>query len=118
MVPSNFGYSLRECGHHFRRNWTTVLGAVVTIFLSLFIIGLFIVGSAMLTSVIGDIEQEVTINVYVSDDASDEYRDQRRDMALKVLKRVGQKFHDRFVDAEDYTQHTAGYAGKDSSEPD
>ena len=41
MVPSNIGYSLRECGHHFRRNWTTVLGAVVTIFLSLFIIGLF-----------------------------------------------------------------------------
>ena len=42
MAPSNIGYSLRECGHHFRRNWTTVLGAVVTIFLSLFIIGLFL----------------------------------------------------------------------------
>lgn len=40
MVPSNIGYSLRECGHHFRRNWTTVLGAVVTIFLSLFILSL------------------------------------------------------------------------------
>ena len=72
MAPSNLGYSLKEAGSHFARNLTTSLGAVITIFLSLFIIGLFIVGSAMLTSVIGDIEQEVTINVYVSDDASDE----------------------------------------------
>ena len=53
-----------------------------------------------------------------SDDASDEYRDQRRDMALKVLKRVGQKFHDRFVDAEDHPEHAAGDAGKHSAQSD
>ncbi|MDD4381681.1 MAG: ABC transporter permease, partial [Atopobiaceae bacterium] len=39
MAPSNFGYSLREAGHHFHRNFGTFFGAVVTIFLSLFIIG-------------------------------------------------------------------------------
>ncbi len=72
MAPSNLGYSLKEAGSHFARNLTTSLGAVITIFLSLFIIGLFIVGSAMITSVVGDIEQEVTINVYISDDATDE----------------------------------------------
>ncbi len=72
MAPSNLGYSLKEAGSHFARNLTTSLGAVVTIFLSLFIIGLFIVGSAMITSVVGDIEQEVTISVYVSDDADDD----------------------------------------------
>ena len=44
MGLSNFGYSLREAGSHFRRNWSTALGAIVTIFLSLFIIGLFILG--------------------------------------------------------------------------
>ena len=41
MAPSNFGYSLREAGHHFVRNGSSTFGAVVTIFLSLFIIGLF-----------------------------------------------------------------------------
>ena len=69
MAPSNIGYSLRECGHHFRRNWTTVLGAVVTIFLSLFIIGLFVLGSATLNSMIGGVEDQVTIQAFLSDDA-------------------------------------------------
>ncbi|MBM6774726.1 permease-like cell division protein FtsX [Olsenella profusa] len=69
MVPSNFGYSLREAGHHFRRNWTTVLGAVVTIFLSLFIIGLFILGSVMINGVVGGVEDSVTIQAFLSDDA-------------------------------------------------
>lgn len=72
MAPSNIGYSLREAFSHFFRNWTTSFGAVITIFLSLFIIGLFIVGSAFVTSAIGTIEDTVTINVFISDDASDE----------------------------------------------
>lgn len=72
MAPSNIGYSLREAFSHFFRNWTTSFGAVITIFLSLFIIGLFIVGSALVTSAIGTIEDTVTINVFISDDASDE----------------------------------------------
>ena len=70
MVPSNFGYSLREAGHHFRRNWTTVLGAIVTIFLSLFIIGLFVLGSVLISSVVGGVEDSVTIQAYLSDGAS------------------------------------------------
>lgn len=70
MVPSNFGYSLREAGHHFRRNWTTVLGAIVTIFLSLFIIGLFVLGSVLISSVVGGVEDSVTIQAYLSDNAS------------------------------------------------
>ena len=69
MVPSNFGYSLRECGHHFRRNWTTVLGAVVTIFLSLFIIGLVILGSVMINSMLGGVEDSLTIQAFISDNA-------------------------------------------------
>lgn len=69
MVPSNIGYSLRECGHHFRRNWTTVLGAVVTIFLSLFIIGLFVLGSVMINNMVGSVEDTVTIQAFLSDDA-------------------------------------------------
>ena len=59
MVPSNLGYSLREAGHHFRRNWTTVLGAIV------------VLGSVMISSVVGGVEDSVTIQAYLSDDASD-----------------------------------------------
>lgn len=69
MAPSNIGYSLRECMHHFGRNWTTVLGAVVTIFLSLFIIGLFVMSSALLNNMVGSVEDRVTIQAFLSDDA-------------------------------------------------
>ncbi|AEB06759.1 cell division protein FtsX [Coriobacterium glomerans PW2] len=72
MALSNLGYSLREAMHHFVRNWTTALGAIITIFLSLFIIGLFVVGSGIVNSAIGNVEQQVTINAFISDDASDD----------------------------------------------
>lgn len=69
MAPSNLGYSLREAGRHFRRNWSTVLGAVVTIFLSLFIIGMFTLGSVLLNNMVGSVENKVTIQAFLSDDA-------------------------------------------------
>lgn len=71
MAPSNFGYSIKEAFRHFFRNWTTSFGAVITIFLSLFIIGLFIVGSVLVNSFIGNVEDQVTIQAYISDEASD-----------------------------------------------
>ena len=69
MVPSNIGYSFREVGHHFKRSWSTVIGAIVTIFLSLFIIGLFLLGSALLENMVGTVEDRVTIQAFLSDDA-------------------------------------------------
>ena len=69
MGLSNFGYSFREAGSHFRRNWSTALGAVVTIFLSLFIIGLFVLGSALIENMVGSVENRVTIQAFLSDDA-------------------------------------------------
>jgi cell division protein FtsX len=72
MVPSNVGYSLREAGRHFRRNWSTVLGAIVTIFLSLFVIGLFVIGSVMLSRLVGNVEDRVTIQAFVADSAKKE----------------------------------------------
>ena len=72
MMPSNLGYSLSEAVKHFFRNWTTSFGAVITIFLSLFITGLFIVGSVLVNSAIGGVESQVTISAFISDDAKDE----------------------------------------------
>ncbi|MBQ9317203.1 MAG: permease-like cell division protein FtsX [Atopobiaceae bacterium] len=69
---SNIAYSIREALRHFRRNWSTVFGAIVTIFLSLFIIGVFVLGSAMLTNLVGNVEDRVTIQAFLSDDAEQE----------------------------------------------
>lgn len=69
MVPFKLGYSLHEAGSHFSRNLSTSLGAVVTIFLSLFIIGLFAILSSMINSVVGDVESRITIQAFLSDDA-------------------------------------------------
>jgi cell division transport system permease protein len=71
MAPSNIGYSLREAGHHFVRNGSTTFGAVITIFLSLFIIGLFAMGSVLLDGMVGTVEDQVTIQAFLSDNADD-----------------------------------------------
>ncbi len=76
MVPYNFGYSMREAGSHFARNWSTSLGAVVTIFLSLFIIGLFAIASLMVNSMLGDVESRITIQAFLADDADQTMVDQ------------------------------------------
>ena len=69
MVPFNMGYSMREAGSHFTRNLSTSLGAVVTIFLSLFIIGVFSIMSVMINNVVGDVESKITIQAFLSDEA-------------------------------------------------
>ncbi|WP_154026337.1 permease-like cell division protein FtsX [Olsenella uli] len=71
MAPSNLGYSVREAGHHFVRNGSTTFGAVITIFLSLFIIGLFAMGSVLLDGIVGTVEDQVTIQAFLSDGAND-----------------------------------------------
>ncbi len=69
---SNVAYSIREALRHFRRNWSTVFGAIVTIFLSLFIIGVFVLGSAMITNLVGNVEDRVTIQAFLADEAPQE----------------------------------------------
>ena len=69
MMPSNLGYSLREAGSHIRRNWSTCLGAVITIFLSLFVIGVFALGSNLVSNLVGNVEDRVMIQAFLSDDA-------------------------------------------------
>ncbi len=48
MAPSNLGYSVRDALKHFFRNWTTSFGAAI-----------------------GNVEDQVTINAFISDEASD-----------------------------------------------
>ncbi len=69
MMPSNLGYSFREAGAHIRRNWSTCLGAVITIFLSLFVIGVFTLGSSLVNNLVGNVEDRVMIQAFLKDGA-------------------------------------------------
>ncbi len=60
----------REAIQGFTRNASTAIGSIVTIFLSLLIIGLFMVAGSMLDSLMSSVEDEVSITCYIKDDAS------------------------------------------------
>ena len=110
MAPTNVGYSFKEAISHFFRNWTTSLGAVITIFLSLFIIGLFAMGSAMLNSVIGTVEDQVVINAFISDDA-DQADVQAFEAELKTWNNVKSvTYKDKDDALAEYTSKMSGNA--------
>ena len=69
---SKIAYFLRESLINSRRNIGTTVGGIVTIFLSLLMVGVSILFSAMISNVTSSFEDEVNIRLYVSDDASDE----------------------------------------------
>lgn len=66
----SLAYFIREAFVGFKRNLSTALGSVITIFLSLFIIGVFLVGAAMVNNIVKQVESEISITVYLSDDYS------------------------------------------------
>lgn len=68
---SSFFYFIKESAKGFTRNLSTALGSIVTIFLSLLIIGVFLVGGFVVEKLVSSIENEVSITAYVADDASD-----------------------------------------------
>ncbi|MCI9129895.1 MAG: ABC transporter permease [Eggerthellaceae bacterium] len=69
---SSIGYFFKESLQGFARNLSTALGSIITIFLSLLIIGVFFVAGTMLNNLMKSVESEVTITAYVADDASEE----------------------------------------------
>ncbi|MCI8469381.1 MAG: ABC transporter permease [Eggerthellaceae bacterium] len=60
----------------FTRNLSTTLGSIITIFLSLLIIGVFLVGGTVIGHLVSSIENEVAITAYVSDEADQSQVDQ------------------------------------------
>ncbi|WP_283170596.1 permease-like cell division protein FtsX [Curtanaerobium respiraculi] len=68
---SSFGYFFKESLKGFSRNLSTALGSIVTIFLSLMIVGVFLVGGYIVDNIVNSVESKVSITVYVADEASD-----------------------------------------------
>ena len=69
---SSLFYFFKESLQGFARNLSTTLGSIITIFLSLLIIGVFLVGGTIVERLVSSIEDEVSITAYVADDAPQE----------------------------------------------
>lgn len=68
---SSLFYFFRESLTGFTRNLSTTLGSIITIFLSLLIIGIFCIAGAVVNNVVAAVENQVSITAYVKDDAGD-----------------------------------------------
>ena len=66
---SSLIYFLKESLTGFTRNLSTSLGSIVTIFLSLLIIGIFLMGGSIINNAVASVEDKVSITAYVADDA-------------------------------------------------
>ncbi|MCL1880051.1 MAG: permease-like cell division protein FtsX [Actinomycetia bacterium] len=62
-------YFIREAFSGFRRNLSTVVGAVVTIFLSLLVIGAFTILTLVVNKLMGSVESQVSITIFLDDKA-------------------------------------------------
>lgn len=61
----------RESLQGFTRNASTAIGSIITIFLSLLIIGLFLAAGSMIDKLMSGVEDEVSITCYVKDEISE-----------------------------------------------
>lgn len=117
----NIGYSIREAFSSFRRNWVMSMGGVVTIFLSLFIIGLFLVGGTMVDSIVKSIESKVSVQILLHDEAAQADVDSLRTWleANPEVKSVGYTSKEQALEnfKADMTQNPQIVEGLDGSNP-
>ena len=66
---SSLLYFFKQSLQGFARNLSTTLGSIITIFLSLFIIGTFLAGALVIDNIVKSVESEVSITAYVKDEA-------------------------------------------------
>lgn len=66
---SSLIYFFKESLTGFTRNLGTALGSIITIFLSLLIIGIFMVGGSIVNKTVASVEDKVSITAYIADEA-------------------------------------------------
>jgi len=89
----NAGYFLRESAQNFRRNWVMSIGAVITIFMSLLLVGLSLAAGYIVQEIIQDVEGKVTVQIFIKDGVATEDVDALQQYLLA----------DELVSAVDYT---------------
>ncbi|MBN2404562.1 MAG: ABC transporter permease [Coriobacteriia bacterium] len=68
----NAGYFIRESFVSFRRNWVMSLGAVITIYLSLLLVGASVGSSVVVNNIVESVEDKVSIRIFLKDGAATE----------------------------------------------
>ncbi len=68
----SLGYFLRESAINFRRNWVMTLGAVITIFLSLLLVGVSVATGYVVTEIVKDVERKVEVQIFLKDGFAEE----------------------------------------------
>ena len=63
-------YYLREAFVSFKRNWIMSLAAIMTVAISLFFLGFFLIVAIVFNAKFGGLEAEANINVYLKDDVT------------------------------------------------
>jgi len=66
------GYFIKEAATNFRRNWVMSLGAVITIYLSLLLVGVSLLVGVIVGDIVRDFEDKVSIQVFLKDGAATE----------------------------------------------
>jgi cell division transport system permease protein len=66
----NPGYFVVEALSSFRRNWVMSLVAVITIYLSLLLVGVFVVSGMLVNNIVNGVEQKVNITIFLKDGAA------------------------------------------------
>ena len=64
----SFVYFIKESLVGFKRNLSTALGSIITIFLSLVMIGVFAVAGVVVNNIVKSVESEISITCYIGDD--------------------------------------------------
>jgi len=67
----SFLYFIKEALGNSKKNFGTTFGGIVTIFLSLLVIGVFMVGSLVIDRIVRGVESEVNIQIFLHDDADE-----------------------------------------------
>ncbi|MBN1192278.1 MAG: ABC transporter permease [Coriobacteriia bacterium] len=65
----NFGYFAKESVTSFKRNWVMSLGAIITIYLSLLLVGVSVGSGFVLGQVVESVEEKVSIRIFLKDGA-------------------------------------------------
>jgi cell division transport system permease protein len=68
----NVGYFLRESAVNFRRNWVMSLGAVITIYLSLLLVGISMATGFIVSEIVKSVEDKVSVQIFLKDGAATE----------------------------------------------
>lgn len=63
----NVGYFVKESITSFKRNWVMSLGAIITIYLSLLLVGISLGSGMVLSQVVKSVEQKVSIRIFLKD---------------------------------------------------